>query len=88
VLNLLRFDDLGLVFVIGGAAVVSSLVFFLLPRLRGRAPLLGDTYGRRLKLMDRNVTVDGVVFGVGLVISSIYPGVSNASIGNGSVTIL
>jgi Predicted transporter component len=73
VLDFLQFDDLGLVFVMGGAAVVSSLFFFVVPRLRDRAPLTGDTYGRRLKSMDRNVAVGGVLFGVGWGISGICP---------------
>ena len=88
VLDFLQFDDLGLVFVMGGAAVVSSLVFFVVPRLRDRAPVTGDTYGRRLKSMDRNVAVGGVVFGVGWGISGICPGAAYASIGIGNVTIL
>ncbi|MEZ3118005.1 DUF6691 family protein [Halobaculum sp. MBLA0147] len=88
VLDFLQFDDLGLVFVMGGAAVVSSLFFFIVPRLRDRAPLTGDTYGRRLKSMDRNVAVGGIVFGVGWGLSGICPGAAYASLGVGNITIL
>ena len=88
VLEFLQFDDLGLLFVMGGAAVVSGVVFATGPRLRDTAPLTGDSYGRRLKSMDRNVAVGGVVFGVGWGISGICPGAAYASLGIGNVTIL
>jgi uncharacterized membrane protein YedE/YeeE len=88
VLDFLQFDDLGLVFVMGGAAVVSGVVFFVVPRLFDRAPLTGDSYGTRVKSMDRNVVLGGVVFGVGWGISGICPGAAYASLGVGNVTIL
>jgi hypothetical protein len=88
VLDFLQFDDLGLVFVMGGAAVVSALTFLVGTRLLGRAPLTGDSYGRRVKSMDRNVLVGGVVFGVGWGVSGICPGAAYASLGIGNVTIL
>ncbi|MEZ3145416.1 DUF6691 family protein [Halobaculum sp. MBLA0143] len=88
VLDFLQFEDLGLVFVMGGAAAVSAVVFVVVPRLRDTAPLTGDTYGRRLKSMDRNVAVGGVVFGVGWGLSGICPGAAYASLGVGNVTIL
>ena len=88
VLDFLQFDDLGLVFVMGGAAVVSGIVFFVVPRLRDHAPLTGDRYGRRVKSMDRNVAVGGVIFGVGWGLSGICPGAAYASLGVGNLTIL
>ena len=88
VLNFLQFADFGLLFVMGGAAVVTALAFALVPRFRGRAPLTGDTYGRRLKPFDRNVLIGGVIFGVGWGLSGICPGAAYASLGIGNVTIL
>jgi hypothetical protein len=88
VLDFLQFDDLGLVLVMGGAAVVSGVTFFVGTRLLDRAPLTGDTYGRRVKSMDRNVAVGGVVFGVGWGISGICPGAAYASVGIGNLPIL
>ena len=88
VLDFLQFEDLGLVFVMGGAAAVSAVVFLVVPRVRDTAPLTGDAYGRRLKSMDRNVAVGGVVFGVGWGLSGICPGAAYASLGVGNVTIL
>ncbi|WP_226013416.1 YeeE/YedE family protein [Halomicrobium salinisoli] len=88
VLNFLQFEDFGLVFVMFGAAIVSGIAFALLPRLRDRAPLTGDTYERRLKPLDRNVLVGGAIFGVGWGLSGICPGAAYASLGVGNVTIL
>ncbi|WP_293032266.1 DUF6691 family protein [Natronococcus sp.] len=88
VLNFLQFEDFGLLFVMGGAAVVTGLAFALVPRLRERAPLTGAAYGRRLKSFDRNVLIGGGIFGVGWGLSGICPGAAYASLGVGNVTIL
>ena len=88
VLNFLQFEDFGLLFVMGGAAVISGIAFAVMPRLRGQAPLTGDTYGRRLKSFDRNVLIGGGIFGVGWGLSGICPGAAYASLGVGNVTIL
>jgi hypothetical protein len=88
VLDFLQFDDLGLVLVMGGAAVVSGLTFLVATRFLGVAPLTGDAYGRRVKSMDRNVVVGGVVFGVGWGLSGICPGAAYASLGVGNLPIL
>lgn len=88
VLDFLQFRDFGLVFVMFGAAIVSGIAFFGLPRLRGAAPLTGDSYGRRLKSLDREVVIGGVIFGVGWGISGICPGAAYASLGIGNIPIL
>ncbi|WP_396612795.1 YeeE/YedE family protein [Haloferax sp. S1W] len=88
VLDFLQFDDLGLLFVMGGAAVVTGTVFALAERSNGRAPLTGADYGRRLKSFDKNVVVGGVIFGAGWGISGICPGAAYASVGVGNYPIL
>ncbi|WP_174811864.1 YeeE/YedE family protein [Salinadaptatus halalkaliphilus] len=88
VLNFLQFEDFGLLFVMGGAAVVTGIAFAVVPRLFDRAPLTGDTYGRRLKSFDRNILIGGAIFGVGWGLSGICPGAAYASLGVGNVTIL
>ncbi|APW99634.1 transporter protein [Halobiforma lacisalsi AJ5] len=88
VLNFLQFQDFGLVFVMFGAAIVSGIAFAVMPRLFDRAPLTGNTYGRRLKPFDRNVLIGGAIFGVGWGLSGICPGAAYASLGIGNVTIL
>ena len=88
VLDFLQFDDLGLLFVMGGAAVVTGITFALATRYGDRAPLTGRSYERRLKSMDRNVLIGGTIFGVGWGLSGICPGAAYASLGIGNVTIL
>ncbi|MFD1587630.1 DUF6691 family protein [Halorientalis brevis] len=88
VLNFLQFEDLGLLFVMGGASVVSGLAIMTASRLHGRAPLTGDEYVRRLKSFDRNVVAGGVIFGAGWGISGICPGAAYASVGIGNFPIL
>lgn len=88
VLDFLQFEDFGLLFVMGGAAVVSAITFFIGDRLLDRAPLTGQAYGRRLKRMDRNVLLGGGIFGVGWGVSGICPGAAYASVGIGNWPIL
>ncbi len=88
VLHFLQFQDFGLLFVMGGAAVVTGTTFAVATRLSRRAPLTGAAYARRLKSFDRNVIVGGVIFGVGWGLSGICPGAAYASLGIGNYPIL
>ncbi|WP_433630253.1 DUF6691 family protein [Halomicrococcus sp. NG-SE-24] len=88
VLNFLQLQDLGLLFVMGGAAVVTGTTFAVATRFLDSAPLTGDTYTRRLKSFDRNVLVGGAIFGVGWGVSGICPGSAYASVGIGNYPML
>ncbi|WP_254829894.1 YeeE/YedE family protein [Haloglomus salinum] len=89
VLDFLQLQDLGLLFVMGGAAVVSALTFYIGTNVLDRtAPLTGRAYTRRVREMDRNVLVGGTVFGVGWGLSGICPGAAYASVGIGNWPIL
>lgn len=88
VLDFLQLDDLGLLFVMGGAAGVTMLVFAVATRYLGNAPLTGRRYTKRVKSMDRNVLVGGAIFGVGWGVSGICPGAAYASVGLGNWPIL
>lgn len=88
VLAFLQGEDLGLLFVLGGAAAVAGIGFRVLPWLADRAPLTGDAYGRRTKTFDRNVLVGGAIFGAGWGLSGICPGAAYASLGVGNWPIL
>ena len=88
VLSFLQLWDLGLLFVMGGAVAVVSPVVFIASRSGRRAPLTGRAYLRRLKSMDNNVLLGGVVFGVGWGLSGICPGAAYASLGIGNYPIL
>ncbi|RRJ29529.1 DUF6691 family protein [Halocatena pleomorpha] len=88
VLDFLQFDDFGLLFVMGGAAVVTGITFTVATRYLDRAPLTASEYTRRVKEFDRNVVIGGVIFGVGWGISGICPGAAYASFGVGNYPIL
>lgn len=88
VLDFLQFQDFGLLFVMGGAAVVTGIAFALLADTGRRAPLTGRAYAKRLKTYDRNVLVGGTIFGVGWGLSGICPGAAYASLGVGNYPIL
>jgi uncharacterized protein len=88
VLNFLQFEDLGLLFVMVGAAVVTGTTFAVATRFLGSAPLTGSAYARRLKSFDRDVVGVGVVFGVGWGVSGICLGLAYASVGIGNYPML
>jgi hypothetical protein len=88
VLNFLQFEDFGLIFVMGGAAVVTGTIFAVATNVLDSAPLTGRPYTRRLKSFDRNVLIGGSIFGVGWGISGICPGAAYASLGVGNYPIL
>lgn len=88
VLDFLQFDDFGLLFVMGGAAVVTGITFAVATRYLGRAPLTASEYTRRVKEFDRNVVIGGTIFGVGWGLSGICPGAAYASFGVGNYPIL
>lgn len=88
VLDFLQFEDFGLLFVMGGAAVVTGITFAVGTRFLDRAPLTGSEYTRRIKEFDRNVIVGGTIFGVGWGLSGICPGAAYASLGIGNYPIL
>ncbi len=88
VLDFLQLEDFGLLFVMGGAALVTAVVFAVATRYGDEAPLTGRPYRRRVRELDRNVLVGGGIFGVGWGVSGICPGAAYASLGIGNVTIL
>lgn len=88
VLAFLQLTDFGLLFVMGGAVVVTATVFAIATRRGGRAPLTGELYAMRHKSFDNNVLFGGAIFGVGWGLSGICPGAAYASLGLGNYLIL
>lgn len=88
VLDFLQFEDFGLLFVMGGAALVTGIAVAAATRYGDRAPLTAREYARRVKTFDRNVLVGGAVFGVGWGLSGMCPGAAYASLGIGNYPIL
>jgi hypothetical protein len=88
VLDFLQIQDLGLLFVMGGAALVTGTTITLATRYLDYAPLTGDRYGKREKSFDRQVLLGGAIFGVGWGVSGLCPGSAYASLGIGNYPIL
>ncbi|MDS0474614.1 DUF6691 family protein [Natrinema sp. 1APR25-10V2] len=88
VLDFLQLEDFGLLFVMGGAALVTGLAIRLGTRVLETAPLTGTRYTGREKGFDRNVVIGGVVFGAGWGLSGVCPGAGYASLGIGNYRIL
>ncbi len=89
VLDFLQWADLGLLFVMGGAAAVAGLTFRLTTRFRrGPAPLTGRAYELHRHTLDRNVLTGGAVFGMGWGLTGLCPGAAYASLGVGNWPVL
>jgi uncharacterized membrane protein YedE/YeeE len=87
VLSFLRLDDLGLLFVLGGAAVLTMLAINFAPKLL-KKPITGGTYTKRSRILNSKIIVGAAIFGVGWGISGQCPGSAIASIGIGNIPIL
>lgn len=87
VLSFLRFQDWGLMLVMGGAVCVTVLVYQLAPRLLGH-PLLGDHFSVRPSVLDRDTVLGAAIFGVGWGICGVCPGPAIAGLGTGNWSLL
>ncbi|MBK7004454.1 MAG: YeeE/YedE family protein [Burkholderiales bacterium] len=87
VLSFLRFQDWGLMLVMGGAVLVTLLTYQLVPRLCKR-PLLGDHFAVRPAILDRDTVLGAAIFGVGWGICGVCPGPAIAGLGTGNAAML
>lgn len=87
VLGFLRFEDMGLMLVLGGAMSVAFLAYRFAPRSMQR-PLLGGVFGKHESVMDRATIVGAAIFGIGWGISGVCPGPAIAGLGAGSWELL
>lgn len=87
VLSFLRFEDFGLMLVMGGAVVVVALVYKLVPRLLAR-PLLGDHFHTHPSAWNRDTAVGAALFGVGWGLCGVCPGPAIAGLGAGNWDLL
>lgn len=87
VLSFLRFEDLGLMLVMGGAVFVVMLIYKLVPRLMKR-PLLDDHFHAHPSAWNRNTLVGASLFGVGWGLCGVCPGPAIAGLGAGNWNLL
>ncbi|WP_296499128.1 DUF6691 family protein [Rhodoferax sp.] len=87
VLSFLRFQDFGLMLVMGGAVLVVVLAYKLTPRLLAR-PLLDDHFHVHPSVWNRDTLVGAALFGVGWGLCGVCPGPAIAGLGAGNWSLL
>lgn len=87
VLSFLRFQDFGLMLVMGGAVLVVLLAYKLAPRLLAR-PLLDDHFHVHPSVWNRDTLVGSALFGVGWGLCGVCPGPAIAGLGAGNWSLL
>lgn len=87
VLSFLRFQDFGLMLVMGGAVCVTVLAYQLAPRLMKR-PVVGDHFAHRPSVLDRDTVVGAAIFGIGWGLCGVCPGPAIAGLGTGNWSLL
>jgi uncharacterized protein len=87
VLSFLRFQDFGLLLVLGGAVVVTALAYHVVPKLIAR-PVLGGAFGKHPAAMSKSTIGGAALFGVGWGLSGVCPGPAIAGLGVGNWPLL
>ncbi|MDE2616042.1 MAG: YeeE/YedE family protein [Burkholderiales bacterium] len=87
VLSFLRFEDWGLMLVMGGAVLVTLPAYKGLPRLLAR-PLLGGSFGAHPSVWNRDTALGAALFGVGWGLCGVCPGPAIAGLGTGNGDLL
>ncbi len=87
VLAFLRFQDLGLLLVLGGATTLTLLAYQFGPRLFRRPPF-GKEFQMRKGSLDRKTVGGAAIFGAGWGLSGVCPGPAIAGLGAGNWPLL
>lgn len=82
VLGFLRFEDWGLLLVMGGGVAVTLVAYQVAPRLM-RTPLFGGAFALRAAVLDRPTLVGAAIFGIGWGLCGVCPGPAIAGLGAG-----
>jgi len=87
VLSFLRFQDFGLMLVMGGAVLVVLVAYKLAPRLMKR-PVLDDHFHEHPSVWNRDTALGAALFGVGWGLCGVCPGPAIAGLGTGNWNLL
>jgi len=87
VLSFLRFQDFGLMLVMGGAVLVVLVAYKLAPRLMTR-PVLDDHFHEHPSVWNRDTALGAALFGVGWGLCGVCPGPAIAGLGTGNWNLL
>jgi len=80
VLSFLRFEDFGLLWVLGCASGVTLLAYQFIPAILTK-PLLATTFHKHSASLSRNTLVGAAIFGIGWGIAGVCPGPAIAGLG-------
>lgn len=83
VLSFLRFEDFGLLLVLGSAVTTTVITYQVLPRLL-KKPLLEPQFGSHILTGMRDTLVGAALFGAGWGLSGVCPGPAIAGLGSGN----
>jgi len=87
VLSFLKLEDLGLMFVLGGAALVAGFAINVLAKYQ-KKPVLGGEFKPRRRILSWKTIIGAAIFGIGWGISGQCPGSAVASLGTGNLPVL
>src|SRR4029453_6702570 len=83
VLSFLRFQDFGLLFVMGAAALVAGAAYAIAPRVMAKPPL-APRFLKHPSRFDAPTLVGAAIFGVGWGLAGVCPGPAISRLGDGS----
>lgn len=83
VLSFLRFEDFGLLLVLGCATGMTLLAYQLAPRFRAK-PIMADFYGKKPMEGMKRTLLGALFFGIGWGLSGVCPGPAIAGLGAGN----
>lgn len=87
VLSFLRFQDWGLMLVMGGAMGLTLLAYRFVPRWRAQ-PLFDRHFGHHVASLDRDTVLGAAIFGIGWGLCGVCPGPAIAGLGAGSLDLV
>ncbi len=80
VLSFLRFEDFGLLWVLGAASLTTLVTYQLVPRLMSK-PLLESVFRKHSSVMDKDTLLGAALFGIGWGFCGVCPGPAIAGLG-------
>lgn len=87
ILSFLRFEDFGLLWVLGAASAVTLVSYQLAPRFL-KKPLLASVFSAHPSVMNRDTLLGAALFGIGWGICGLCPGPAIAGLGAGNWPLL
>ncbi len=87
VLSFLRFEDFGLLWVLGAASFTTFLAYQIAPRFLTK-PLLEKAFGQHPVKMNSDTLLGAAIFGIGWGICGVCPGPAIAGLGVGNWPML